>query len=328
MKNKPLIIVSGEPYSIFSEIFYKIFKSSFYKKYKIPIILIGSKNVIEMQMKKMKYSYKINLIKKNEIENAKLNNFEINLIDVKLKFKKPFGKITNKSSKYIKECFEIAINIMKKKLGFALINGPVSKTHFLHGKYNGITEYLSHKTYKKNDEVMLIYNKLLSVCPITTHIPLKNVSKRISSNEILKKITTINKFYKTNLKKIPKFAVTGLNPHCESNFKNNEENKIIKPAIKRAQKKNLRVKGPFPADTLFTKNNIKKFDVVIGMYHDQVIAPFKTLYNFNAINITLGLPFIRISPDHGTNNQMLGKKKSDPTSLKEALLFLKKLNEN
>ena len=328
MKNKPLIIVAGEPYSIFSEIFYKIFKSSFYKKYKIPIILIGSKNIIEMQMKKMKYSYKINSIKKNEIENAKLNNFEINLIDVKLKFKKPFGKITNKSSKYIKECFEIAINIMKKKLGFALINGPVSKTHFLHGKYNGITEYLSHKTYKKNDEVMLIYNKLLSVCPITTHIPLKNVSKRISSNEILKKITTINKFYKTNLKKIPKFAVTGLNPHCESNFKNDEENKIIKPAIKRAQKKKIRVKGPFPADTLFTKNNIKKFDVVIGMYHDQVITPLKTLYNFNAINITLGLPFIRISPDHGTNNQMLGKKKSDPTSLKEALLFLKKINEN
>ena len=328
MKNKPLIIVAGEPYSIFSEIFYKIFKSSFYKKYKIPIILIGSKKIIEMQMKKMKYSYKINLIKKNEIENAKLNNFEINLIDVKLKFKKPFGKITNKSSKYIKECFEIALNIMKKKLGFALINGPVSKKHFLHGKYNGITEYLSHKTYKKNDEVMLIYNKLLSVCPITTHIPLKNVSKRISSNEILKKITTINKFYKTNLKKIPKFAVTGLNPHCESNFKNDEENKIIKPAIKRAQKKKIRVKGPFPADTLFTKNNIKKFDVVIGMYHDQVITPLKTLYNFNAINITLGLPFIRISPDHGTNNQMLGKKKSDPTSLKEALLFLKKLNEN
>ncbi len=328
MKNKPLIIVAGEPYSIFSEIFYKIFKSSFYKKYKIPIILIGSKKIIEMQMKKMKYSYKINLIKKNELENTKLNNFKINLIDVKLNFKKPFGKITNKSSKYIKECFEIAINIMKKKLGFALINGPVSKKHFFHGKYNGITEYLSHKTYKKNDEVMLIYNKLLSVCPITTHIPLKNVSKRISSNEILKKITTINKFYKTNLKKIPKFAVTGLNPHCESSFKNNEENKIIKPAIHRAQKKNLRVKGPFPADTLFTKNNIKKFDVVIGMYHDQVITPLKTLYNFNAINITLGLPFIRISPDHGTNNQMLGRKKSDPTSLKEALIFLKKLNEN
>lgn len=328
MKNKPLIIVSGEPYSVFLEIFYKIFKSSFYKKYKIPIILIGSKNMIELQMKKMKYSYKINLIKKNEIKNAKLNNNKINLIDVELNFKKPFGKITNKSSKYIKECFDIAINIMKKKLGFALINGPVSKTHFLHGKYNGITEYLAQKTFKKNDEVMLIYNKFLSVCPVTTHIPLKNVSKKISSTTILKKIITINKFYKTNLKKIPKFAVTGLNPHCESNFRNSEENKIITPAIKQAQKSNIKVKGPFSADTLFTKNNIKKFDVVVGMYHDQVITPLKTLYNFNAINITLGLPFIRISPDHGTNNQMLGKKKSDPTSLKEALFFLKKLNEN
>ena len=88
-------------------------------------------------------------------DHFKLNNFEINLIDVKLNFKKPFGKITNKSSEYIKECFEIAINIMKKKLGFALINGPVSKTHFLHGKYNGITEYLSHKTSKKNKKTKI-----------------------------------------------------------------------------------------------------------------------------------------------------------------------------
>ena len=173
---------------------------------------------------------------------------------------------------------------------------------------------------------MLIYNKLLSVCPVTTHIPLKDVSKKISANLIFKKIISINEFYKSKLRKVPKFAVTGLNPHCESNFKNDEENKIIKPAIKRAQKKNLRVKGPFPADTLFTKNNIKKFDVVIGMYHDQVLTPIKTLYNFNAINITLGLPFIRISPDHGPNNKMIGQKKSNPASLREALIFLRKIN--
>ncbi len=325
MKYKPIIIVSGEPYSTFLEIFYKIFNSTFYKNYKIPIILIGSKNIIEMQMKKMKYSCKINLIKEDEIKKIKLKNNKINLIDVKLNFKKPFGKITNKSFKYINECFNIGINIMKKKVGFALINGPISKKHFLQGKYNGITEYLSNKTCKKNEEVMLIYNKLLSVCPITTHIPLKNVSKQISSNKILKKIIKIDKFYKNNLKKVPKFAVTGLNPHCESNFKNSEEDKIIKPAIAKAQKKNLKVEGPFSADTLFIKNNLKKFDVVIGMYHDQVITPLKTLYNFNAINITLGLPFIRISPDHGTNNQMLGKKKSNPSSLKEALIFLKKI---
>ena len=328
MKNKPIIIVSGEPYSVFFEIFFKIFKSNFYKKYKNPIILIGSKKIIQMQMKKLNFSYKINLIEKNQIKNIRLNNKKINLINVELNFKKPFDKISKKSSKYIGKCFDIGLNIMKNKLGLALINGPISKKHFLAGRFIGITEYLSHKTKKKGNEVMLIYNKFLSVSPITTHIPLSDVPKKISTKIIFKKIITINNFYKSKLKKTPKFAVTGLNPHCESNFNNSEEDKIIRPAIRISQKKKIKVEGPFSADTLFTKNNIKKFDVIIGMYHDQVLTPIKTLFNFNAINITLGLPFIRISPDHGPNNQMLGQKKSDPTSLKESLVFLKKINAN
>ncbi len=325
MDNKPIIIISGEPYGIFFEIFFKIFKTKFYKNYKKPIILIGSKKMLQMQMRKMNFSYKINLIKPNQLKSSKLNNKQINLIDVHLNLKKPFGKITNKSSKYIKECFDIGIKIMKKKIGLGLINGPISKRHFLNGKHEGITEYLASNTHKKNNEVMLIYNKHLSVSPITTHIPLRDVPKKISSNLILKKILTINLFYKKQLRKIPKFAVTGLNPHCESNFINSEEEKIIKPAIKKAKNRNINIKGPFPADTLFMKKNIKNFDVVVGMYHDQVLTPLKTIYNFNAINITLGLPFIRISPDHGTNNQMLGKNKSSPESLKQALYFLEKI---
>ena len=88
------------------------------------------------------------------------------------------------------------------------------------------------------------------------------------------------------------------------------------------KKKYSNVSGPYPADSLFMKNNIKKFDIVIGMYHDQVLTPIKTIYNFDAINITLGLPFIRISPDHGTNNSMIGKNKSDPQSLISAIKFL------
>ncbi len=328
MKNKPIIIVAGEPYSTFSEIFYKVFKSNYYKKYNRPIILIGSKKIIEMQMKKMNYYCKFNLINKNQIKKTKLNNDKINLIDVKLKFNKPFDKISNKSSNYIKKCFDISLNIMKKKLAFALINGPISKKHFFNGKHKGVTEYLAYKTHKQNNEVMLIYNKSLSVSPITTHIPIKKVSQNISGNKIFKKIILINKFYKNKLKIKPRFAVTGLNPHCESNFYDSEEDRIIKPAIKKLQKKNLKVKGPFPADTLFIKKNINRFDVVVGMYHDQVLTPLKTLYNFDAINITIGLPFIRVSVDHGPNNQMLGKKKSNPKSLKEALLFFKRLNDN
>ena len=328
MKIKPIIIVAGEPYSIFLEIFFKVFKSKFYKKYKQPIILIGSKNLVKMQMKKMNFNFKINLLEKNFIKNLSINNKKINLIDVELNFKKPFGKISIKSSKYIKECFKIALELMKNKVGLALINGPISKKHFLKGKFKGITEYIAIKTNKKNSEAMLIYNKNLSVSPITTHLALKDVTKNLSKNKIVKNVAIINNFYKNKLKKIPKFAITGLNPHCESNYFNSEEDKIIKPAIKILQKRKLKVKGPFAADTLFIKKNIKKFDVIIGMYHDQVLTPIKTLFNFNAINITLGLPFIRVSPDHGPNNEMLGQKKSDPTSLKEALIFLKKFNGN
>ena len=175
---------------------------------------------------------------------------------------------------------------------------------------------------------MLIYNKTLSVSPITTHVPLKKVHKLISKKTIIKKIKIINKFYKDKLHKIPKFAITGLNPHCESNYYNSEEKEIINPAVRFLKKIKIKIEGPFSADTLFIKKNLKKFDVVIGMYHDQILTPIKTLFGFNAINITLGLPFIRVSPDHGTNNQMLGQKKSNPSSLKEALIFLKKINEN
>ena len=86
--------------------------------------------------------------------------------------------------------------------------------------------------------------------------------------------------------------------------------------------------GPLPADTIFMNEKIKKNDVVIGMYHDQVLTPIKALYEFNAINLTLGLPFIRVSPDHGPNSQMLGKNLSNANSLKEALIFLKKISVN
>tara|TARA_Y100000741_G_scaffold362568_1_gene348603 strand:+ start:225 stop:1211 length:987 start_codon:yes stop_codon:yes gene_type:complete len=328
MKNKPIIIVSGEPYSIFLEIFFKIYKSNFFSKYKIPIILIASKKILEMQMKAMNFSCKINLINYKKVLNKNLTNSKINLIDVHLNYKKPFGKISSKSSKYINDCFNIGIKIMNDKNGLAIINGPISKRHFLKNKFPGVTEYLANKINKNNKEVMLIYNKTLSVSPLTTHIPLKYVNKHISIAKIVNKIMTINYFYKKKLNKKPSFAVTGLNPHCESNFNDSEEEKIIKPAIKKLKKKNIKIEGPFSADTLFIKKNRVKFDVIIGMYHDQVLTPIKTLFGFNAINLTLGLPFIRISPDHGPNNQMLGQKKSDVSSLKESLIFLKKLNGN
>ena len=317
IKNKPIIIVPGEPNSIFLEIYFKSIKKY---KFKSPIVLICSFDLLKLQMKKLKYDYKINIIKENEIKsNLKIN--KINLIDVSYKIKKPFEKITDKSNNYIKDCFDIALRLLKKKITYKFINGPISKKHFLKNKYLGITEYLAKKT-KSKKFAMLIFNKKLSVSPITTHLPIKHVSNKISKKIITEKVKLINDFYINLLKFKPKFGITGLNPHCESIHPFNEDEKIVRPSVKFLNKKNINIKGPYAADTIFLKKNRKNYNIIIGMYHDQVLTPLKTLYEYDAINITLGLPFIRVSPDHGPNESMLGKNKSNYLSLLNSIKFL------
>ena len=320
MNRKPIIIAAGEPNSIFLEIFFKSLKLNTYKS---PIIIIVSKRLLKEQMRKLGFNIKINDIDQKLKDFSKLNNKKINVINVDYNFKKCFEKITSKSNNYIDKTFKIALDFIKQNNLSKFINGPVSKKYFLRGKSLGITEYLAKKT-KKKDVAMLIYNKNLSVSPITTHIALKDVYKKISKQKIYKQVNLINNFYKKKINKLPRIAITGLNPHCESNFQNSEEDKIIIPSIKKLRLKNTKINGPFPADTIFTKSLLQKYDVIIGMYHDQVLSPMKALFNFDAINITLGLPFTRISPDHGPNYSMLGKNLSNPKSLIQALKFLDK----
>ena len=321
MKAKPILIVSGEPNSIFLEIFFKTIKE---KNFDNPIILIVSKDLYFEQMKQLGFNFKIRLIDEKNIDFKKIDNKKINIINVNYEFKNAFEKITNRSNKYLTSCFSIALQLLKKKDFLGLINGPISKENFLREKYLGITEYLAFKTKKVNKVAMLIYNKKLSVSPLTTHLPLRLVPKMITKNKIINHVKLINQFYKKEFKKTPSIAVTGLNPHCESNYKSSEEKKTIIPAIKFLKKKKIKIEGPFAADTIFLKEQSIKYDVIIGMYHDQVLTPIKTLFGFEAINITLGLPFIRISPDHGPNVKMLGKNKSNPKSLIQAIKFLNK----
>ncbi len=318
MNYRPIIIVAGEPNSIFFEIFLKALKT---KKFKSPIILVASLNLLKLQMNKLGSKKKIKLINLPLLKNLKLNNRSINLINIKYNQNKPFEKLSSKSNTYIKQSFELALKILKKKITNKFINGPISKKFFLKNKFLGITEYLAYKTRTKR-YAMLIYNKNLSVSPLTTHLPLKLVSKKINKNLIIEKVKIINNFFRDRMGKKPKIAITGLNPHCESIDKFNEDQKILKPAIKYLTKLKYKISGPFPADTIFLKKNRKNFDVIIGMYHDQVLTPIKTLYEYDAINITLGLPFIRVSPDHGPNERMLGKKLSNPLSLIKAMQFL------
>ena len=320
---KPIVIIAGEPNSISSEIIFKSWKKR--KKYiRNPIIIIGSIDLINLQKKKLDYSIKTKLLKIN-FNYKKLKKNILYVYDIKYVQKRPFQKVSIKSNNYIFKCFEVALKLIKDKRISGFINCPVSKETLFKNKHQGITEFLSKKAGVQGNEVMLIYNKKLSVAPITTHIPLKKVSSKINKLIILKKIKIINDFYRKRFKRKPKIGVLGLNPHNFSSLYRSEEKEIIKPAIKLAKKNRLKVRGPLPPDAGFLYAQKNKLDTLVGMYHDQVLSPFKTLFKYNAINITLGLPYIRISPDHGIGLNIVGKKKANPQSLIESIKFLQKI---
>ena len=316
---KPLAIIAGEPNSISSEIIFKAWKLR--RQYlHIPFFIIGSIQLLNLQKKKLKHQIKIKKININ-FKIDELYGDELPVYDVKYNPRKPFEKISNKSNKYIFKCFDVTFKLIRNKKIIGFVNCPISKEFLFKNKHQGITEFLSKKIGVKDDEVMLLHNKSLSVSPITTHIPLRLVSKKISQYKIVKNVKTINNFYIKIFRKKPKFAVLGLNPHNFSSSIKSEEKKIINKAVKRLTKSNIKVIGPVASDSSFVIFKKYKFDVIIGMYHDQVLTPFKTLYNYNAINITLGLPYIRISPDHGVAKNITGKKIANPNSLIESIKF-------
>ena len=186
MKNKPIIIISGEPYSIFFEIFFKSLKKKSIRNIKNPFLIIGSKKLLVKQMKILKFKFKIEELNLNNLNSLKLNNKKINIININFSHKKVFDKITSRSNSYIKKCCEVALKALQKTSSKVLINGPISKKTFLKSKYPGMTEYFSSKVGKQNQEVMLIFNKNLSVSPITTHFPLKKIFNKITVKKLLK----------------------------------------------------------------------------------------------------------------------------------------------
>ena len=187
MKFKPILIFTGEPNSVFSEI---LIKSINKIKIKKPIIVISSKQLLKKQLEKLNLYKNIRLLNYKNLNDYQLNNKSINLINIDYNQQKAFDKISSKSKKYIRDSFEMAFKIIKKEKIIRFINGPISKKYFLNKKYLGITEYISDYFQKKNT-CMLIFNKKLSVCPVTTHLPLKLVSKKINKKNIKNKIVLI-----------------------------------------------------------------------------------------------------------------------------------------
>ena len=294
MKKKILILLS-DPNSINYEI---IKKSLFFfnKKTNNEYIFIGCKKdffkTIKIKKKKLKF---INIQKNKSIK------------------------------KYLNKCFKKSFFLLKNKKASGIINLPLDKK-LLPKKYPGFTEYIAAKFNKKNEETMLLYSNKFSVCPNTTHIPIKLVHKKITQKLIIKNILNINNFYK-NIIKIgrPNLTILGLNPHSGIDMPGmTEEKKIIIPVVQKLKLKKIFINGPISADTAFNKIKKNRINCVIGNYHDQVLPAFKQICGFDAINITLGLPFLRISPDHGPAKDIIGKNIANPASFLFVLNFFEK----
>ena len=317
MKNK-IIILAGDPNSINSEIIFKSWKkinSSLKKK----ILIFGNFNLLKKQSSELNVRVPLNCLKSVEQKNCK--NY-LNILDFPLEFKNCFKVPKSAASKYVKTCLNFAHVLSQKKKIPGFINCPIDKKLIKQKGIFGVTELIARKSNKINSEVMVLYNKRLSVVPITTHIKIKEISKKLNSKLIIKKTETVFKHYYKIFRRKPKIAILGLNPHNDELDKNSEEKKIIIPAIRQLKKK-IKLDGPLPADSFFIEE-YKKYNLIIGMYHDQVLIPFKNLFKFNAINITLGLDYIRMSPDHGTAINLIKKNKANIESLFNCINLMNK----
>lgn len=208
----------------------------------------------------------------------------------------------------------------------AVVTNPISKAalHRTGFSYPGHTEFLAALAIEAGhdaDPVMMLTSKELRVVPATVHIALKDVPAALSVQRLVSTISITARELQTRFDiASPRLVVTGLNPHAgEEGAMGSEEIEIIAPAIEAARGAGLKVSGPWPADTLFHEAARKTYDAVIAMYHDQALIPFKTIAFDTGVNVTLGLPFVRTSPDHGTAFSLAGTGRASPSSLIEAI---------
>ena len=278
-------------------------------------------------------NYDINEIK-DELYFTDYKENNINIIPIKVCQKPVLGKPSVTNAIFIKESIIKCVNIQMTSIASAIVTNPINKKIMYESgfNYSGHTEFLASLSVKRKKPVMMLVGRKLKTIPLTIHVPLNKVSQLISKELI---IDTIN-IAKEHLISYfgiskPRIIITGLNPHAGENGDiGTEEEKIILPAIKEVlNDKTYYLSGPISADTAFSLHKRKEYDVAICMYHDQALIPIKTLDFFSGVNVTLGLDFIRTSPDHGTGFDIAGKNKANPKSLISAinLAYLMSVNK-
>lgn len=223
------------------------------------------------------------------------------------------------------EYIDKALDIVCAGQADAIVTAPVSKSSIQKAAlphFQGHTEYLAERTGTKKFAMMFVGGPL-KVSLVTRHMALGRVPKALTARLVSDTISLTHEFLKDRFGiKFPRIGVCGLNPHAgELGMFGTEEIRVIGPAIRKLAKTIKNIRGPIPADTAFYDALNLKYDAVVAMYHDQALAPFKMLYFKNGVNVTLGLPFVRTSPDHGTAFEIAGKGIADPSSMIEAIVL-------
>ena len=247
-----------------------------------------------------------------------------NFVDViKEEVKVELGQATKVAGMAAFMALEQAVLDLKEGKIDVLVTAPINKSTIQSEEFHfpGHTEYLEAAIGDGNKSLMVLYNDRVKVALVTTHLPISEVSAAITKDAIIEKLELFNNSLKQDFAiERPRIAVLGLNPHSgDGGLLGKEEQEVIIPAIEEASNKRISCFGPYPADGFFGSGQYEHFDGVLAMYHDQGLAPLKTLGMETGVNYTAGLPFVRTSPDHGTGYDIAGKNLADESSLREAI---------
>lgn len=322
MTSPKIGITLGDPGGIGPEIILKSLASEISLRHS-EYILFGSRSVIE----KEKQTLGLDLEIPDHDESVKGSSQFISLYEVNASskdFKKGLPSSENGEASF--RYFEVGVKMARKGLLQSLVTGPISKHSWsLAGiQWAGHTDYLAH-FYPQ--VIMSFWSEKIKVALFTHHLPLKKAVQRIKKEDLLEFFLSL--FDYLNRARFQKFhlLVSGLNPHAgEQGLLGSEEIQEISPAVEAAQKMGIPISGPFPPDIIFRKALDQPDKIVIALYHDQGLIPFKLEEFESGVNITLGLPFLRTSPDHGTAFDIAGKGKANPGSMIEAIQWAYKLS--
>ena len=313
---KTIIYSPGDPAGIGPDLFLNLLNEDFFKFIKANVVCIGDQKLFASRAKELGYSFEISTFTDINDVNEKVGCLEImKCPDISS------GRLNSTNSEYVIKNLDFGIDVCMKSKGLGLVTGPISKENIVEGGYSfsGHTERIMEKT-NSDDVLMLLASERLKVALATTHMPLNKVSESITTDLIINKVKILNQELKSkfNIAK-PKISLLGLNPHAGEGGKlGKEEIEIIIPAVKELIASNVDVSMPLSADTAFNKNLLDETDAYFAMYHDQGLPVLKALSFGDSINITLGVPIVRTSVDHGVALDIAGKGIANNSSLKNA----------